>query len=1497
VEILPKCKNGDNTYTLTLASGMVYEFNTSGELTHVKDLDQNTITFTYTDGELTSTTDTIGRTVSLSYSNNRLWKITYNGSEIEFSYDANGCLVWMEDFLNRRTSYYYNTGYNNWLLSKIEYPTTGYTTYAYDRFQDDNYCKYYVTNQRVHETSQVRHCVFSYTGSFEEITSSVMTVKNESDVTQGSNHFTVSEGLITEKIIKNVSGIALRKYAYAYNPQNEVTEEQVYYDGSSLSYTTYYAYDNWGNTIYVKNAQGHEVFLSYANTSTSGFFVDGTGTVIQKFTNAFSNCTVPSSVHTVLLGAAEKQDATFVREVYITYDSEAHPTQSTNAFGNATTWLTFSGTFNEKTGDTSFPIDLTGHTVAGNGVLQITGLPSDDTYQESHNTNCPSPGCMVCSWLSSGSGWSSNYFTVHWSCFVQGEYDEGYQPIGPFTHYPGTLGYQSYTKNPGFGQSSTSFTVTTKWKAYPVQVKYNFDNSDWTTITSNLKNTTAQKTVPITDGSHALYFTESSSQKTKFSWKLYVPVDNSPSTYTTSITYDTYGNVASVTDAESTTTTFTYSSAYSHAYLTEISTTIGQDTIATRAAYDSNRGWITSIQEPKGVDAGSGYDTLYTYDVLGRIIKKEFPLLPGQSQRSYVEAVYDCENGTVTLIDPLGHYIVREHDNLGRLIAVKVYTGQFGTGTLYATTSYTYGYNDKVLTVTDPQNHTTTYTYDFLGRITQFLSPDSSAVSYSYDDTNNRVIFTDGRGYDRILWFDLLSRITKVEEEYETNSFAVTTYQYDEVSHLISFTDAENRTTSYTYASFFGLTKTTYPDSTYEEYTYNNTGSITSYTNAEGNETQFLYDALYRLTQIEYEDQSTVSFTYDLNSNRTRMDDNSPSQGDYAEYQYDCWNRLVTETRHISTNTYTVSYQYDTASRLTTLTYPDSTEVLYSYDDLNRATEIKRYIDGVNDEILMDNVHYNSESLLTQFDYGNDLRATFTYDSRDRAVTIDVKDGETSFLDLDYTYDSHSNITQLVNGWRDTSSDWHSQTESYSYDGLDRLISASSTLWSHTYSYDKAGNRTAKDGVTYTINTVDQVSALSDGTSFTYDSNGNRIQKTKGTDTWVYTYDYANRLTKVEKNSETIGEYIYDGDGKRIQVTENSATTTYIYLGLNVLYEENTTGTAVYIYGPTGRLAKRTTIDNESETYYYHTDHLGSTRLVTDQSKAVVTDATYKPFGESTATGEESYLYTGKEKDTTGLYYYGARYYDPEVGRFITRDTLAGRKVVPQSLNRYTYCLNNPMKFVDPAGLTYRICDVDSGRCIRIKEGGKGGWIAYDENDNVITTSEEIESLMASDDPAKRARAVYLMLLITHPEIEGEYDQFAEAPSMIDDDGTEWFDYDVEIRGKKETIRIGISPEPFYLGPDPLTGKTIKAYALTWKAIDGSKGEIIKVKVFQYAFLSIARLFHVIGHEGVHVVDFSSGKPPSPRQWEQKAMNWNRAHSGIPLFPWTFFPPFTVEPE
>jgi RHS repeat-associated protein len=131
---------------------------------------------------------------------------------------------------------------------------------------------------------------------------------------------------------------------------------------------------------------------------------------------------------------------------------------------------------------------------------------------------------------------------------------------------------------------------------------------------------------------------------------------------------------------------------------------------------------------------------------------------------------------------------------------------------------------------------------------------------------------------------------------------------------------------------------------------------------------------------------------------------------------------------------------------------------------------------------------------------------------------------------------------------------------------------------------------------------------------------------------------------------------------------------------------------ATYVYGGPVRIAKNA----GGMTDYYTADHLGSTRLITDEYGNPISDTTYQPFGESEPE-LESYLYTGRERDAVGLYYYGARYYDPATGRFITRDGLAGKTHNPQSLNRYTYCLNNPLKYIDPTGLSEEFFLMDEG--------------------------------------------------------------------------------------------------------------------------------------------------------------------------------------------------------
>jgi RHS repeat-associated protein len=224
------------------------------------------------------------------------------------------------------------------------------------------------------------------------------------------------------------------------------------------------------------------------------------------------------------------------------------------------------------------------------------------------------------------------------------------------------------------------------------------------------------------------------------------------------------------------------------------------------------------------------------------------------------------------------------------------------------------------------------------------------------------------------------------------------------------------------------------------------------------------------------------------------------------------------------------------------------------------------------------------------------------------------------------------------------------------------------------------------------------------------------------------------------------GEYMYDGDGKRIAKTEwiedlqEYHTKIYVYSGLQVLYEKNiTTGKeAAFIYGPTERIAKKV----NGLTDYYHTDHLGSTRLITNENGNPVSEISYEPFGKAVITGDkESYLYTGKEKDSTGLYYFGARYYDPEIGRWITRDPMKGKIDSPQTLNRYMYCMNNPINFFDPMGLL-SFHNVKTGTVIRqtqkgvkitFQYGGEEFTLIVEEDDWTLIDPEGEETVLVQD--------------------------------------------------------------------------------------------------------------------------------------------------------------------
>lgn len=179
-------------------------------------------------------------------------------------------------------------------------------------------------------------------------------------------------------------------------------------------------------------------------------------------------------------------------------------------------------------------------------------------------------------------------------------------------------------------------------------------------------------------------------------------------------------------------------------------------------------------------------------------------------------------------------------------------------------------------------------------------------------------------------------------------------------------------------------------------------------------------------------------------------------------------------------------------------------------------------------------------------------------------------------------------------------------------------------------------------------------------------------------------------MVKVKQASTTIGSYAYSPDGIRILSLESGSTTVSLNVGVNVIYEKTTGGTSVvndYLFADGLLIAKI----SAGSVYYYHQDHLGNTRLVTVGSSTSFSTnyraygLAYRPVGT-----EPVFKYTGKpQSQSTGLYYYGARWYNTTLGRFLTRDPKTGQLTLPQSLNPYIYVLNNPLGYTDPTGMDW----------------------------------------------------------------------------------------------------------------------------------------------------------------------------------------------------------------
>ncbi|PYX58508.1 MAG: hypothetical protein DMG76_08595 [Acidobacteria bacterium] len=353
---------------------------------------------------------------------------------------------------------------------------------------------------------------------------------------------------------------------------------------------------------------------------------------------------------------------------------------------------------------------------------------------------------------------------------------------------------------------------------------------------------------------------------------------------------------------------------------------------------------------------------------------------------------------------------------------------------------------------------------------------------------------------------------------------------------------------------------------------------------------------------------------------------------------------------------------YDTLNRLQTLTPPTAFSGTgnfgFSYDALSRRTQMTR---------------------------PNGLKSVYAYDSLSRLLSVLHQSGSTTLDGASYAVDNAGNRTSKTDQLANV-------TSNYTYDPLYQLTQVTqATTTTENYTYDPVGNRLSSLGVSpYNVNTSNELTSTP-STTYTYDSNGNTQTKVVGTNTTTYAWDFENRMTSVTlPGSGGTVSFKYDPLGRRIYKSSLSGTSVYAYDGNNLVEETNSSGAVVARYEPTQNIDEPLAMLRSGATSYYHADGLGSVTSLSNAAGSIANTYTYDSFGKLTAsTGSlvNPFRYTARESDTeTGLYYYRARYYDSNAGRFLSEDPWDADPMYDGS-NLYLYVENKPNDSIDPFGL------------------------------------------------------------------------------------------------------------------------------------------------------------------------------------------------------------------
>jgi RHS repeat-associated protein len=693
--------------------------------------------------------------------------------------------------------------------------------------------------------------------------------------------------------------------------------------------------------------------------------------------------------------------------------------------------------------------------------------------------------------------------------------------------------------------------------------------------------------------------------------------------------YDSEGNLSRVTDAQGGITQYGYDPVGRRTSRTDA---LGR---ITTTAYDANDN-VVAVTNPAGLTESYAYDgnnnRIAVTDRLGRVIttaydEKDLPTTVTNALGGTTTTAYDALDRRISLTDPRGFVTQFGYDAAGRQIS--------RTNALGQVTQSDYDPEGNRWRIVDPLGHSNTFIYDPLKRPYQATDPLGNVTTTGYDVLGRVVTTTNAKGQTTARFYDALGRLVDVPDA----GGGIVSYLYDAVGNRTAMSDPRGNWTYYVYDALNRLITKTDPGGYQTQYIYDLVGNRTRVIRPDGRSIHYAYDLLDRLTTVTYPDGFQLQFAYDAVGKRITMTDRIGT----TSYSYDALDRLTGTTDPYGK---TVGYQYDASGNLTQLTYPDGKQVSYVYDGLNRLT-------GLTDWASRSHSYsYDAAGRVVGATLPNGTTAEYGYDAADRLTGLSHRLGAaTPFASYVYSLDPLGNPTQAT-GSEPLAPLFTAGTVSYGYDADSRQIAVGSTA----QGFDALGNLIASGPARYVWDDDDRLKQSSFGIatqSYQYNGVGNRMSRTvNGTQT-RYVLDTSGPLSKVLAETTAAGAI-----------------------------------SAYYVYGL--GLVERVAADGSVR--YYHQDSRGSTVALTDSAGTITDRYAYDPFGRlanSAGTTANPFKFVGQYglmDDGSGLTYIRARYYQPERGRFLSKDPKPGSDTDTQSLHRYVYAMNNPIRLVDVSG-------------------------------------------------------------------------------------------------------------------------------------------------------------------------------------------------------------------